>query len=107
MGVVVVRGSFYNMPGPARAKNFKVWWGQKQLKYGNLQKSEIFEAKSEVFEAKSKIFEAKRPKPNLKTLKNREGPKPKPQNSGSHQESDKNWGRPSTSKGPQGGPQGF
>ena len=40
------------------------------LTYGNLPKSNIFEAEFWIFESKSEIFEAKRPKPNPRTRKN-------------------------------------
>ena len=54
------------MPGPAQAKSFQIWQGQKIEKYENEPKFSILEPKSEIFEAqvsdieeKSKIFNAK------------------------------------------------
>ena len=78
--LLLLRGSFYNMWGPARAKTFKICGNR--LKSGIFEaksgifeaKSEIFEAKSVIFEAKSGIFEAKRPKPNPRTQKSIKNP---------------------------------
>ena len=61
------------MPGPARAKTFKICGNRPESEIFEA-KSKIFEAKSRIFEAKSRIFEAKRPKPNPRAQKSIKNP---------------------------------
>ena len=82
------------MPGPARAKTFKICGNRPESAISEAKsamfeaksvifeakslifeaKSLVFEAKSGIFEAKSGIFEANRPKPNPRTQKSTKNP---------------------------------